>query len=235
MHRITLIVLRNLSILLLVASFNLGGCGNQSSNADPSSQEILAQMNQAYANCTTYQDTGVVTTTFINSTGRTTIQKPFFTAFVSPDRFRFEYKDSLSSTAPPYIIWRDGVEVLSWSIINPGIRTEDSIGTAIARATGVSDGSAATIPPLLLPEIGLRMFYGETQRIDDAVIDGVNCFRILENATGDTVWIDAKTFLIRRIEAQHTFSDFSTETVTTYNPVFNGVVTYEMLAFNPPQ
>jgi hypothetical protein len=69
------------------------------------------------------------------------------------------------------------------------------------------------------------------------VIDGVNCFRIQGDLTGDpfTVWIETKTFLIRRIETQHTFPNFRTETVTTYNPVFNGVVTEDMLAFNPPQ
>lgn len=109
----------------------------------------------------------------------------------------------------------------------------------LRNATGVSFGSAHTIPTLLLPdEISGRQLTDitEAQRIDDAEIDSVKCYRIQSKYAGEpvTIWIDATTFLVRRIETQKSFTDFSTETVTTYNPILNGVITEEMLAFNPP-
>jgi outer membrane lipoprotein-sorting protein len=229
--------MRNI-FLFSIALFSLAGCGNGSSSGF-TAETILAQMKQTYASCETYQDTGVVTTTFIQSSGNWIDEKPFLTAFVRPDRFRFEHKETQSSVEYRYIIWRNGAEVLSWWDVTPGIKTEESLDMAIAGATGVSSGSAHTIPTLLLPnEISGRQLTDitEARRIDDAEIDSINCYRIQGKYAGDpiTIWIEAKTFLVRRIETQHTFTDFSTETVTTYSPVVNGIVSDDMLAFNPP-
>jgi outer membrane lipoprotein-sorting protein len=219
--------------------FSLIGCGNESSNNGLTSETIIAQMKKTYANSQTYQDTGVVTTTFIQSSGNWIDEKPFSTAFVRADRFRYEYKETQSSNEYRYIIWRNGPEVLSWWDVTPGINTEDSLDMAIAGATGVSGGSAHTISALLLSdEISGRQLTDitESQRIDNAAIDGVNCYRIQGKFAGDpmTIWIEAATFLVRRIETQHTFSNFSTETVTTYSPILNGAITDAILAFNPP-
>jgi hypothetical protein len=243
MCRSSLVVARKLLFLLLVALLSLEGCGSESSNSGPAAEAILIQMKDAYAQCATYQDTGVVTTTFIQSDRTWIDEKPFSTAFIRPDRFRFEFKSQVSSIDPTYIIyviWRNGAEVLSWWDVTPGITTEESLDMAIAGATGVSFGSAHTIPPLLLPnEISGRLLTDitEAQRIEDAEIEGVKCFRIQGKFVDDpiTIWIEANTFLLRRSETQHIFSDFSTQTVTTYSAVFNGVVTDDMLAFNPPQ
>src|SRR5207249_4186630 len=56
--------------------------------------EIFAYMVQSYRNCTSYSDSGVVKTIFIMTNGRTrTVEQPFTTAFVRPDRFRFEFQE----------------------------------------------------------------------------------------------------------------------------------------------
>jgi outer membrane lipoprotein-sorting protein len=236
MGRYVLFVMR--SVLLFSIVFNLAGCGKESSSSGLSAETFLAQMRQTYASCQTYQDTGVVTTTFSQSSGNWIDEKPFLTAFVRPDRFRFEYKEMPSSVEYRYIIWRNGAEVLSWWDVTPGIKTEDSLSTAIAGATGVSGGSAATIPSLLISDqVGLRFEITQAQRFDDEEINGINCYRIQGNFASDlaTIWIDTKTFLIRRIKTQHTFPDFSTETVTTYMPIADGAVADDLLAFNPPQ
>ncbi len=137
MGRHILFALRNI-FLFSIALFSLAGCGNDSSRSGPTAETILAQMKQTYANCQTYQDTGVVTTTFIQSSGNWIDEKPFLTAFVRPDRFRFEYKETQSSAEYRYIIWLNGAEVLSWWDVTPGIKTEESLDMAIAGATGVS-------------------------------------------------------------------------------------------------
>ena len=238
MGRHIVFALRNI-LLLSIALFSLAGCGNDSTSSGLTAETILAQMNHTYSSCQTYHDTGVVTTTFIQSSGNWIDEKPFLTAFVRPDRFRFEYQETQSSVEYRYIIWRNNAEVLSWWDVKPGIGTEESLDMAIAGATGVSSGSAHMIPTLLLPnEISGRRLTDitEARRIADTEIDSVNCYRIQGKYADDsiTIWIEADTFLVRRIETQHAFTDFSTETVTTYTPAVNGVVTDDMLAFNPP-
>lgn len=238
MGRHVLFAMRNI-ILFSIALFSLYGCGSNSSSSGLTAETILAQMKQTYSSCQTYLDTGVVTTTFIQSSGNWIDEKPFLTAFIRSDRFRFEYQETHSSVEYRYIVWRNGADVLSWWDVKPGIGTGESLDMAIAGATGVSSGSAHIIPALLLPnEISGRQLSDitEARRIDDAEIDSVNCYRIQGKFANDpiTIWIEANTFLVRRIETQHTFPDFSTETVTTYTPVVNGVVTDDMLAFNPP-
>ncbi|MGH7731561.1 MAG: hypothetical protein ACRENJ_09980 [Candidatus Eiseniibacteriota bacterium] len=46
-------------------------------------------MAKAYGECTSYYDSGVVRLVFVTADGNFTEEKPFTTAFVRPDRFRF--------------------------------------------------------------------------------------------------------------------------------------------------
>ena len=50
-----------------------------------------------------------------------------------------------------------------------------------------------------------------------------------------TLWVDKKTFLVRRIDSQIKFDNFSTQETTTYKPVIDGEVTDKMLEFDPPK
>jgi outer membrane lipoprotein-sorting protein len=77
----------------------------------------------------------------------------------------------------------------------------------------------------------------DTKRVEDAKLDKVACFRI-EGKYADspmTLWIDQKTFLVRRIDAQKKFDDFRTEETTTYDPVIDGEIPDKQLEFDPPQ
>ncbi len=57
----------------------------------PTAAQILARMDKVYANCKSYRDTGVVKIVFAETDGsHHTVKRPFATAFVRPDRFRFE-------------------------------------------------------------------------------------------------------------------------------------------------
>src|SRR5262245_30622258 len=67
-------------------------------------QDVLDRMAKAYAGCKSYRDSGVVKTVFIEATGNRTVEKPFTTAFVRPDRFRFEYKEEAGGQERRYIV-----------------------------------------------------------------------------------------------------------------------------------
>jgi hypothetical protein len=76
----------------------------------------------------------------------------------------------------------------------------------------------------------------EARRIEDARLEDIDCFRIqgVLGANPTTLWIAKETSLVHRIDSQAEYDDFSTQTTTTYEPVVDGEVTDEMLAFDPP-
>jgi len=77
----------------------------------------------------------------------------------------------------------------------------------------------------------------EAKKIDDAKLDKADCFRVQGKQGADpmTLWIDKKTFLVRRIDTEHKFDNFRTEITTTYDPLIDGEITDKMLEFDPPK
>jgi hypothetical protein len=205
-----------------------------------SAKQILDRMGTTYARCRTYRDAGVVTNVHTEITGKRTVEKPFTTAYVRPDRFRFEYTEQKSDgRVYRYLVWRKGKDVRSWWDVTPGVTKLESLGMALSAATGVSGGSAHTIPALLFAdEVGGRRLtdVAEARRVEDAALGTVECVRI-QGRYADrpvTLWLEKATFLIRKIELKWEFDTFFIEETTTYDPVVNGEVTEALLAFDPP-
>lgn len=204
--------------------------------------EVLDRMAKTYGNCKTYRDSGVVKSVLTFSVlGKQITEKPFTTAFVRPDRFRFEFKAMESGVERRYLVWQGGNDVKTWWDVKPGVEKVESLGLALAGPTGVSGGSAHTIPALLLPrEVAGRRLTDltEPKRLADAKIDDVDCF-VLDGQFGDrpmTLWIDKQTFLVRRIAERDKLGLWTNvEKTTTYDPIIDDVVPDEKLAFDYPQ
>jgi hypothetical protein len=178
-------ITRRLFLLLtggLFAKFGLGHAAIEADDHALSAGEILERMATTYATCKTYQDSGWVTTIFIRGDGQRTDKKPFSTAFVRPTRFRFEFKSSFDGhTWHRYLVCADGADARTWWDIQPGVTQQPSLALGLAGATGVSGGSAHTVPALLMPDtIGGKRLTDLTQlkRLGDAKIGEVDCFRI---------------------------------------------------------
>ena len=77
---------------------------------DPSPKQILIRMAKAYADYNSYRDSGVVKTVFVKHNGKRTVEIPFTTAFVRPDKFRFEYKEKNGGMDS----WSNGKDVQTW-------------------------------------------------------------------------------------------------------------------------
>lgn len=207
---------------------------------------ILTKSEKTHAECTTYSDTGLVSTTFIEPEGNRVSDKPFSTAFVREGGFRFEYSSKypipLAQHANRYIIWTDGTVVRTWWDVRPGVEEKDSLFMALAGATGVSGGSAHAVPSLLMPANASGALITnllEPRLLESNKLAGIDCFRVEgEQTYGDhdttVIWIDRETYLIRRIDTSHIFPDFKTETTTTYYPAVNGTVGKDALEFNAP-
>jgi len=197
-------------------------------------EQILSRMADTYAKCKSYRDSGVVKTLFFTKNGDHASVEPFNTAFSRPDRFRYEFTEN---EKVQYIVWSKGDEIKTWSFEE--IENRKSISYAIAGATGVSSGSALTIPALLLREQikAKRLTDLENPKLlKEAKIGEVVCFRVNGKLVNSdtTIWIERSSFLVLKIEKENKFDDFRTESTTTYKPVLNEKIAEDVFKFNPP-
>ena len=221
------------------------------------SEQIVELSTKVYARCDSYRDSGVAGTTYVGDDREWTAEKPFTTAFVRPDRIRFEYQDMSAGDPPPsFIIWAEGDDVRTWSDVEPGVNRPGTLGGAIADAAGVSQGAAHRIPSMLLPDASapksaLELSYA--RRIEDADEGGFACFRLRgqsirtprtlgsgENSVvlrenSSTIWIDKQSYLVRRVDESNVYDSFRTDTVTTYSPEINVEIPSELLEFGAPE
>lgn len=227
------------SIFFALSMTCLVGCGSGIVANDPKAMQVIAQMEKVYSECRSYSDFGSVTTVFHSGTRNKTEVKRFSTAMVRPRQFRFEFSEQ-QNVESRYIVWRDGNDVRTWWDLDKQSKREHSLGMALAGATGVSGGSAHTIPSLLMPaEIGGRRLTDlEAAKLGhNQMIDGHACFTVEATYAGDpiTIWIDEQTYLVRRIDSTSLFNNFRTTESTVYDPIVNEEVDPKRLNFNAPQ
>jgi outer membrane lipoprotein-sorting protein len=217
--------------------------------------QILLRMGRVYRGCRSYRDSGRVTTVILTDGGRAGSERPFSTAFVRPNQFRFQFTDpGLGERSSSYIVWMDGDEVRSWWDAKPGVRRNASLPEALGVAAGVSGGSSVRVPGLLLPQaMAEGPLLVAPERIDDGVDRGVACLRIKGKSQKTpytlamgaqlltvedesiTLWIARDSFLLRKVEEEQTFDTYHSESTTTYSPEMNVEIPASQLSFNAPQ
>ncbi len=176
-------------------------------------------MTRTYAECETYVDEGVVH-------GHS--EKSFATAFKRPDQFRFIYRDRLPSspTWKRSLIWRNKEATREFSSDGGASRVE-KLSMAIAGYTGVSGGSAHTIPRMLLPSeiTGWCVATLENVVLDKEVLDDLGLvFRVRgfhpRSGHAFTLHIHPETRLLHRL-ARDPKGERGHRSVTTYQPLIN--------------
>jgi hypothetical protein len=217
-----------------------GIAADKESTDELTAQQILDKMATTYATCKSYRDSGVVTNDFgphsrAENYPRHIDVKPFRTAFERPDRFRFEYDDP--TPEKPYIVWAKVGEVRTWWYIKRGVEKLSSLDLGVAGATGVSSGSAHTIPSLLLPDqiTGAKLSAMiDLARLPDESLDGTPCFKVQgKYGFGNqprTVWLEKATFLVRRIAGGTGLA----KNTTDYRPEVNKDIPAKELELNAP-
>jgi hypothetical protein len=211
----------------------------------PAAADLFQNVEAAYAHATSYADHGSVTDAFTTAQGNHSNMKTFETAFIRPDRFRFEYRKDGDATRA-YIIWADHGSVHSrWYVKQNAVEEAPSLMRAIAAATGVSSGTAYIVPHLLMPT---DLPGASLTAIADARVEGTEfiaghpCYKVTgtpRNARPRTLYIDAQSYAVRRIvERAHLTppagEPFDVETTIEYDPALNGTVTDAQLAGPPP-
>lgn len=248
---------RELGKAALAASLPLI-CGGGARIEGPTAQEIIDRVAKAYARCSSYRDTATFVSE-IRGPGGQPGDEPrtaaLTTAFVRPDRFRLEFRETPADPkrrAMHIVIARELGQVFSWWDIGKEVETPESIHFALGAMAGVTLGASTNVPNLLgLDEPAAdaeRPLQGCTrvERLDDDPVGDLNCRRIegrmefnepdegktIRNVT--THWIDPATALIRRTRIAMESEAFRSVTTIDYRPEVNVEVPDDALRFDPP-
>jgi hypothetical protein len=219
--------------------------GDQSAPAQPAdgltAEQILQRVKDTYANCKTYRDKGLVKIRFIVGKGGWTQERPFATAFVRPERFRYEFTDKQVLLKTRYIVYRNGKDVRTWWELTKEVEKHESLSNGFAGACAITGGSALDVPGLLMPgEIGhspLAWKSPQRSRLADETLGKAACYCLLqkgEDHDETALWIDKATHLILQTKEKTDLKEFKTETTTTYEPVLDKEVPEALLAFGAP-
>lgn len=210
--------------------------------AAPSAADLMNKMAAAYKDAKSYRDQGKVVTVYKGSVAPTST-KPFSTLFVRPSQFRFEFSDKFpTGQSSRMVIWTDAAPTKAkrWWSIQPGV-TDETLDLAIASATGVSSGAAHMVPTLLLPDdlTGSTLAKAPNPKLlGDEDVDGSPCHKLqVDDVRGGpiTIWIDQKTFLLRKIFQVMKLPSVSAESTTTYKPELNPQIKPDEFKFDPPK
>lgn len=204
--------------------------------AEPKAESILKKMAATYAGCKSYQDTGErQTVKRLDPHRKYTVRMPFTTAFVRPDRFRFERKQRHGEEDwDRHLFWSNGIEHKSWWDVKPGVTRKKSFEELLYLPSFLASPVLEMLAPKKEGDAALLKYLKGPQRIEDADWEKNRCYRIRAEtfARGKVLWIDQKNHLLVRIDAK--LADDSLET-TTYRPVLDAEVAQGKLVFDPPE
>ena len=204
-------------------------------------QMIMTRMAQRYANCTSYQDVGVVETTHNEANSARIERMPFKTYFTRPQFFRFEWTDYFPwKDGRTYIVWSDGKD--SFTYWEPDTYEKNEyLGMGIAGATGVSRGSAHTLSRLLMSKEMSGFALTELTNlalVGEELFEGELCYRVNgKHPFGDVyeLWIGKKDYLLRKLREKTTNKDHTTiEEEIHRNIKLNETIAKDVFNFKPP-
>jgi hypothetical protein len=160
--------------------------------------EVLSNVADRYRSLAAYSDTGTVVSDLAS------VQ--FETAFRRGTYFHFAYSDILPGRprqAMGRVTWERG-HLDFWTLAKAP--APSTLRLAIAALTGISSGSAHTVPALLLPEeVGgwIPTDLTDAELAAGEVIDGIHCLHIrgrhprFSNKLS-SLYVDRDTWLLRR-------------------------------------
>jgi outer membrane lipoprotein-sorting protein len=178
--------------------------GHSQEKETVSAKEVLDRMVSVYASCKSYMDKGRVKEVFPGARGRV-VMKPFTTAFVRPSHFRFEFTEDSDVLRQTFVVWRDNASIRSWWSIKPETKYYETLGLAVASATGVSSQSAVVVPSMLFQNLGdTRRVQQMTELslVTEEKVNGRPAYRIQGKdwlKKSITIWIDKESFLLVKL------------------------------------
>ena len=193
--------MKNKFILFLIgAALTIAHAGD--APADLSAADIIRQSQAKYAALTSYSDEGTTVATL----GAATASSYTFTINLArTNLYQILWRQEGEVFAPKGVVWSAGDGDFLWLGNNFEPRKCRDRETALASATGISGGAAASIPGTFF-----KMNWGNqlaaaslnSRRQADEKLGGVDCYVLTHGAGGRTniLWIGRQDLLIHQIE-----------------------------------
>src|SRR5262245_54580233 len=201
-------------------------------------EELIARVKANYSSCQSYSDRGQLTSILPQDEAEPLISyQTFSTAFVRPDRFRFEFRDRFpEGQFGRHVVWREDDLVKAWGYqFHPKVRVESDLSLALLpqeiTVRGLFDGSRIEV-------IGNEEFQEQA------------CLKVRSQGTGNYfVWIEIESGLILGVE-EHTpisyqdsgwthsmivgHGSLTSRTIIKYHPAINVEIPVSSLEFGEP-
>ncbi len=205
----------------------------------PSAPDILKKTTAVYSGCRTYADEGTATYKPVGVPFNLgAMETRFQTAFVSPDRFRFEIRGN--GRMGSWIVWTSGDAMRAWSSFPAFFERNTSLDSAFSQMGFPSYGSSLTIPQLLLSKTlraaDLLSLINDPTVTGEEKIDGHHAFRIEGMVWNDPIkiWIDRTQYLILKVTRRTSIGNRGGQEVTIqYRPKLNSDIAPERLVAPP--
>ncbi|HTQ11457.1 MAG TPA: hypothetical protein VMI31_15435 [Fimbriimonadaceae bacterium] len=204
---------------------------------DPHVRALVARVEQVYASCRSYADTGEVDGPSVG------LKITFRTAYAAPGKLRFEFADHDPTDPARGLLICDGTRepmrfggvdtTLEWrTTYSANVMTwysgkakaeKTSVALGVAGLTGLSGGAAHAVPRLLLPDDvhGLRPGQVVDLKLTGTTaVDGFECYVLASKEQQTTWFIDTANLLIRREIDAFTGTTFT----ISYRPELDGAV-----------
>ncbi len=212
-------------------------------------EDIIAKSKAAYAALKTYADTGMVESEYGNSS---IARHQFRTFFRSPRTFWFEFLKE--GDADRLVVWSDDQAFHAWWRTT-GVQTDypKGRGGAVFIGSGYpTRGSINMVTPFLFPGAGLTGTLIELEDPSETgmeAVDGHQCHKVVGiakttyrsgnqvNIRRTTVWIDAQSFLVRKVVEEVPRGSPGGSwgrTYTTIKPYPNPKLEDKRFQFTPP-
>ena len=194
-------------LTLIAATLAIAGATNvaraEASPADLSAADILKQAQAKYASLTSYSDDGTTTATI----GALTANNYTFTINLArTNLYQIVWRQADEVYIPKGVVWSAGTGNFLWMGKGFTPRKSTDREMALASATGISGGAAASVPGTFFNLNWGNQLGGATianaQRQADEKLGDVDCYVLTHGKEGrtNTLWIGKTDLLIHQIE-----------------------------------
>jgi hypothetical protein len=197
--------MKTLHLGLLLLAFAFCPVPPASAADDPGAltpADILKQAQAAYARLTSYRDSGKSETSM---GGLTAAECSFTIQLARTNLYKVIWWQGEDSFTPKGAVWSAGNGDFLWmSVLGSKTRKQPSRELALASATGVSGGAAASIPGTFFKQSwgGLLAAALGATRLPDAKVGATDCFVLKSDNKGrtNTLFVAKADFLIRQVQ-----------------------------------
>jgi len=200
--------------LLLSLSTAIGSDANSPANklSGREAREIFSKMKSVYQNAKSLSVEGQLQTTTssidANDTSAMSMQSTtrFTIRLKRPSLYLVEWSQEAKAAGMTWTVrgavFNDGTG--DWLMMGPRKEQKESREMALAGATGISGGAAATIPALFFGQMWGSIPGIELQKLGDEKVGGEECFVLVDTLKSGRqstkMWISKKTYLLKRLE-----------------------------------